>query len=221
MTRYWFEVLENIFERKDYEPEVKECILDIATQPNIKVFADIGANIGIFTKLFCSIKKDDGLVFAFEPDPIVFDRLQHNILSYEKEYGTRIIIVDNAISDRNKIGTLYTSNEIVEGIYGRLSAGLEKDFIDIFKCPLTPVPVSIRTIDYFFFEKNQKVDLIKLDIEAEELKAIEGGRKTLEKYHPIVIIEAHAHLNKKVHEIMKSMGYKANRLDDGRFSCWE
>lgn len=217
---HWFEVLEEIFEKDDYEPETKTILKEIASHPDVKVFADIGANVGIFTKIFSGIKKAEGLVFAFEPDPIVLDRLQHNAKKYKKEFGIEIYAIGMAISNKNDIDTLYTSDKLADGICGRLSAGINRDFLEVFKSPLIPVPILLRTIDYFFYDSNQKVDVIKLDVEAEELKAIEGGRKTLEEYRPVVIIEAHMHLNDKVHEMMDLSGYTPYKLDDGRFSCW-
>jgi hypothetical protein len=41
---------------------------------------DIGANQGLYSLLFSRLVSDSGRVFSFEPDPILFDALQRNII---------------------------------------------------------------------------------------------------------------------------------------------
>ena len=62
--------------KKDYETEVLNIFLD-HIRPSDIIF-DIGANIGLYT-LPCALKANKGLVVAFEPVPMWFNRLQSNI----------------------------------------------------------------------------------------------------------------------------------------------
>lgn len=54
-------------------------------------------------------------------------------------------------------------------------------------------PLNKTSIDSFVYEKgNPAPDVIKMDIEGEELNALRGAEKTLKEHHPKLIIEIHS-----------------------------
>ena len=57
----------------------EKVFLEHFVQPGM-IVADVGANQGIFT-LLCARLVESGIVFAFEPEPILFDSLQRNLES--------------------------------------------------------------------------------------------------------------------------------------------
>jgi len=71
--------------------------------------------------------------------------------------------------------------------------------------------VEVVTIDDFDFED---VDFLKLDVEGYELFAIEGARATIEKYHPVVLIEENGLCERygvrggEAGEYLEDMGYE-------------
>ena len=49
-----------------------------------------------------------------------------------------------------------------------------------------------NTLDFYFNKTKKAPTLIKIDIEGDELKALNGSIKILKKYHPRIILETHS-----------------------------
>jgi FkbM family methyltransferase len=124
----------------------------------------------------------EGHVYALEPCSRDFVRLSDNInlndlgeiisarkLATSDESGVEELLI--AAEERSSLNTL--GSEIpVKGVE---AIGKEK--------------VYITTIDEFVKkEKIQKIDVLKLDIEGSELKALEGARKTIAQHRPAIIL---------------------------------
>ena len=60
------------------------------------------------------------------------------------------------------------------------------------------------TIDSFAMT----VDLIKLDIEGMELRALEGGRQTIAHHQPFMYLEVHKSDGSAIAEFLTSHGYR-------------
>ncbi len=78
----------------------------------------------------------------------------------------------------------------------------------------TVYPIEMRSIDSVVEEiKPESIDLIKIDIEGDELKCLKGSLKTLKKYNPDLIIAAY-HLedeNVMIESFLQRHGYKVYR----------
>jgi FkbM family methyltransferase len=69
----------------------------------------------------------------------------------------------------------------------------------------------VITLDHYL-EKNHldRLDYINMDVEAHELRVIEGARETLKKFKPKVIVEVHHHFGvsfDQVENSLKALGY--------------
>jgi len=115
------------------------------------VVVDAGANIGIFTLLAARKAR---LVIAVEPDPENFKYLKRNVRLNRVE---NVVLINEALSDY-----------VGEGrISGRgLSAVLS---------PNKGTTVKVTTIDAMLRRlRATKVDVVKMDIEGEEVKGLQG-----------------------------------------------
>lgn len=142
------------------------------------VAIDIGANNGAYCYFFKEIKKSK-LVLAFEPLPNLFKKLKiwfknielYNLaLSNKKEVAKiRIpIINDKLYESRAKLDNLKEENE----------TGFKE------------IEIHIDTLDnIFMMSKLNQLDIIKIDIEGHELKAIEGALNTIKKFNPYLLVE--------------------------------
>lgn len=82
--------------------------------------------------------------------------------------------------------------------------------------------VQVRTLDDYVREKNiAACDFIKCDVEGAELLVLRGGRETLAKYHPILLMEIgsdylsrHNHTVADVEAMLRELSYR-------RFFLWE
>jgi FkbM family methyltransferase len=163
-----------IFEKKVYEFKAQ------SEQPLI---IDCGANIGMSVIFFKQIYPDSRII-AFEPDPQIFDVLKRNILNLE---------LTNVDLDQKAIWIEESSIKFaVEGGYsGRIpKPGDRKNIVEV---------QSVRLRDLL----NQKIDLLKIDIEGAETEVIRDCQDRLESVEHL-FIEYHSHIqeNQSLHEIL-------------------
>lgn len=157
-----------------YEPETVSLAKKII-KPGM-VVVDIGAHIGYFTRIFSNLSGSNGTVLAFEADPENFALLKQNTSWY-----ANVKTYEEALSE-------------------------QEGFIDFYHCEdkagchsiLSNIPINLRmrkivtksnTLDNFLKQNNiSRVDVIKMDIEGGEYKAIQGMKKTLKISKSLALI---------------------------------
>lgn len=163
-----------------YEPAMEMASADFV-RPGDIVY-DIGANIGYFSLSFARKVGQEGHVFAFEPLPSNIERLRHNVKLNQQD--ERITIVPCAVSD--SAGTeeflahsLHSMGKLA-GAGGRDTAYQES------------LKVRTITVDGFIYEDGRPApDIVKMDIEGGETKAIKGMTRMLTDIRPKLILELH------------------------------
>ncbi len=178
-----------------HEPKSTEYIKKIV-KPGMTII-DVGANIGYYALIEA---KAGAKVFAIEPSEKNFEMLKKNIEINELQQ--KISVSKLAISDKEGEEKFY-----LVGAYNRNSL-----------IPSGNNSINVKTIslDYYFKkEKIKKADLIRMDIEGAELKALNGMKNILSKnppkhlfieLHPVQLAENNCSI-KKVIELIYSYGY--------------
>lgn len=159
-----------------FKEKAKEHLIELAEIADIVL--DIGANIGETSLRLGQKIQTDGKVFAFEPAQYNYNQLQKNLsLNSLKNISTYPLGI-GAFEGKFKLYTIDQHNKGKNKISENNLPDSKKETIQL------------TTIDQFV-KSNQipKVDLIKLDIEGFEMKALKGGMKTLKKYSPKLFIE--------------------------------
>ena len=143
------------------------------------IIIDGGANIGSHTINFAKLAYE-GKTYAFEPQNIIFNVLSTNILinglsdivcQYRLGLGDSMSYLN-----LSPIEEQYFGNSMINwGGRGLLQESAEDG------------DVQIITIDSLNLSK---LDLIKLDVQGMERKTIDGGNNSINKFKPILIIEA-------------------------------
>jgi FkbM family methyltransferase len=136
------------------------------------VALDVGANIGAHTIPMAQIVGPNGLVYAFEPQRIVFQILCGNIALNELGNVEALQKGAGRSSDRTRIPALDYG---ARNNYGGLSIGGDRG-----------EKVEIIAIDEL---ELSKVGLIKIDIEGMELEAVCGAKATIERCRPVLYVE--------------------------------
>ncbi len=198
----------SIITNNTYEPEVIKEIKSILN--NGSTFIDGGANIGFFSLIASKIVGPTGAVIAFEPTPSTLNYLKKNITTNKIK---NIIVVDKGLSSSEKQLPFLLSKDNPEAnfIMSKEDENLQnKDQI---------IKISTISIDKFCSENNiNKIDLIKLDIEGQELEAIKGAREILTINKNVkIIFELNIAFKKNGIEFAKEIFTELNRLNFFKF----
>ncbi len=172
----------------------------------IDVFYDIGANIGYYS-LLAAMENDQIEVVGFEPasGPLFYFRENVQINDFKN-----IKIEDVALSHqegeitfyeiKNNKYTYLEHNLAGEGNAGSMVSG--RNFV--------PVHVKSTTLDKYVQEnKQEKIDLIKMDTEGTEDLILQQAQHVLTAMQPIIICETlFDKIESKLEPILKSYGYE-------------
>lgn len=174
------------------------------------IVIDGGANIGTFTKAFADLVGGEGLVIAFEPNPLAYECLKYNFSDYPNKW---VYLLNSALgstqgfceindNDKNH-GTAYVSN---------LSKNDGGSNIRI-------VAIDKFTTPFINTKADGTISFIKLDIEGFELSALQGSVETIKRFQPVFDIEINdATLARNgvtpndVYQFMHDLGYTITEL---------
>ena len=145
-------------------------------------FLDIGANIGIFTALAASLVGESGRVIAVEP-------IARNIALIERACRSngfgQVALIRAAASDRAgeiELRTnVSTSNSAMPSAAGELLR--EESGGATVHVPAVVLDEQLADLT--------RLDLVKIDVEGMEPRALRGLHKTLDRFHPTLIAEFH------------------------------
>lgn len=164
---------------------------------------DIGAHVGQFTLLAARAAGSSGTIVAFEPQPLIRERLQRNI---EANAFTNIAVVPCALSDHKRRGAFHvTENETNSGLASLCSQPAT--------CSLTHLEVEVDTLDHVLATRHiSGADVIKIDVEGHEADVLRGASQLLEQYRPAVLFEANdasprTPLTSPAIEVLRGIGY--------------
>jgi FkbM family methyltransferase len=154
--------------------EIRE--LQARLQPG-SVFLDIGANFGYYSIRLATLRP--GIeVHAFEPHPVTFRRLRLHIEC--NGLNPAVHAHELALSDTSGTGRMVGRPD--NSGAARLAVGLTGGD--------GGVEVRTTTLDEFAREASlTRLDCIKIDVEGAEPRVLHGGRETLERFRPALMIE--------------------------------
>jgi FkbM family methyltransferase len=133
----------------------------------IRIVLDVGANVGSWA-LDIHNAFVNATIHAFEPIPEIFERLAQNTRALP-----RIHLWPSGVSDQ-------TGTAVMQ-VYDNCEVNSLETKASPFGRPVRTLAISCTTIDRFVTEHQiERVDLIKLDVEGHEMKALEGARGLLE-----------------------------------------
>jgi len=152
-----------------YETELTKYLLN-TVKPD-SVFVDVGANIGYYTCL-AARRISNGKVFAFEANDRAFSLLQRNIMI--NWVDCPVSLENVAVS--NKKGEVMFKNYKYKFVNSQILTQKEEGEMnasDVVKVP------TLALDDYF--EKGQRIDFLKVDVEGAELNVLEGARRIIKE----------------------------------------
>lgn len=139
------------------------------------VVLDVGAFLGQYSLLAARRVGPTGQVYAFEPDPRNFPFLMRNL--QRNALSDRVVVLPYAVADRPGEQTLFLDPAVGSGssLFFRRRQNV------------SGTPVTCVALDEFL-DASVVVDVIKLDVEGGELRALNGMEKTVQRGSPRLVM---------------------------------
>jgi FkbM family methyltransferase len=163
LYRYAFPIYRPLYSTfKSYADRTERGLLRHHLLPG-SIVVDAGANIGIYSAFLSQCVSPTGQVHSFEPDQQNFTRMQAAL-------GHIPVVRLNqlALSDKTGEATLYVSRRL----------NVDHRIYPVDGEARESVPIrTVRLDDYF--KTGDRIDLIKMDIQGNELHALRGAERLL------------------------------------------
>lgn len=157
------------------------------------VILDIGAHIGNHTTYFAEFFNTEK-IYAFEPHPMNYELLKRNTVKYPQVERFNIAIGEAA----KVVG--------IETVLGNMGSVRVLDAGTIKMVPLDDLDLQ------------QEVTMIKIDVEGYEWNVLQGGRNTIQKFKPVLVIETLSIL--EVYRIIRFLSFNFGYVVKGMFDDW-
>lgn len=156
---------------------------------------EVGANIGTHTLVFSQLVGAKGVVYAFEPQRIVFQTLCANMALNSI---TNVFACQSALGKRRGHVFIPLIDYAKKYNYGGVSVDDAQ----------SGEKVRLEKLDDYM-DEIENVKLIKIDVEGMELDVLKGAKQMIQKYMPYMYIENdRIDKSKSLLKHINSLGYK-------------
>jgi FkbM family methyltransferase len=186
------------------EGELDNMRTILRTLPENCVVVDGGANIGfVSVPVAQEIKEKNGVVYAFEPQRMIFNALCGTIALNGMD---NLFLTQKALGDKK--GTVFVPP---------VDYGKPADFgmVELGDNPAGE-EVEVTTVDSL---KLDRLDFFKLDVEGYEIQALNGAAKTLKKFEPWCWIEYWKTGQEPIMRCFEGLEYKFFLIDSLNMLC--
>ncbi|MDB9773030.1 FkbM family methyltransferase [Candidatus Pelagibacter sp. Uisw_106] len=174
-----------LLKKCDFDDQSELQLINLISKKRKVLLIDCGCNYGFYSFYTASLSKQN-LVIAVEASPTTAKDFKKN-LNLNK--FSNIVLKKLAISSIDNMTVPFNESK------NDWESSLTHNEFDKKRV----IKIKTQKIDTIL--KNQKIDdyflFIKLDIEGNELQAIEGAKNTIKKFNPIIIIELSSYILKK------------------------
>lgn len=160
---------------------------------------DIGGNIGQFTLLMASIVGSNGMVKAFEPHPVLFNKLEKNCIGYIN--GAKNLEIYNIAlgSSSGEAVLLVEADFSTNSGTSRVANNLSSDESGII--------IKIAKLDEII-EQDDFIGVCKIDVEGHEKEVLKGASNLLENRRiRDILYEDINYNNSPLRSIFEGYGY--------------
>ncbi len=162
-----------IIENGVFEPASTKVVQRLLNKGDIVL--DVGANIGYYSVMMSKLVGDAGRVVCFEPtlhyQGVLKENIAVNKLKNVELYG--VGLSDKESESEIQIGDNSATLHVPGGLTLKKSERIKLVDLDSF-LEAHPLP---------------KIDFIKVDVDGHEPLFLQGARRTLAKYRPVVLLE--------------------------------
>ena len=192
-----------------YERELVELFKKVLL-PGMTVL-DLGANIGYFSVLAAGLVGSSGQVHAFEPEKTCFARLKRNLAVFPWAQAHSM-----AVGDQSGEAYFHYSHKPSETGWGSLLFGEDNACTQEALVPVTSLDAWARG------RAIRRVDVIKMDVEGGEYRALRGAEVLLSEHRPVIVAELNDVCLRRDHRtpldvvsLLRAAGYNTFSFNDG------
>ena len=157
----------------------EKCI-DLSKNKNC--FIDIGAHIGLVTLPASFLMKRNSKIISFEPSIINYKILKKHLYLNKELINSEVVIENLIISNFSRENvTFFEDTNKSSGMNSLLN-----NKKNLFKVKRNQI-----SLDDYCLKNNLLPDLIKIDVEGNELNVLKGAIKVIKKYKPTIILSVH------------------------------
>ncbi|WP_292365404.1 MULTISPECIES: FkbM family methyltransferase [unclassified Methanoculleus] len=163
------------------------------------VFFDIGANVGYYTLFASTLVGDAGKVISFEPEP---GNMQVLIEHITINKCINVTPVQKALADAPGIirfdGTAHTMCKFSDD---------------------GNIEVECTTLDMFIQNSGISPDIMKIDVEGAEVRALHGADICLSEIRPEIVLSVHDNLLDECLDLLSEYDYNIEQLSPDDLYC--
>lgn len=154
---------------KMFSGKFQKYLLDaiLNALPENGTFADVGANVGYFSRQ-CASRFPQAKIYAFEPNPRIYPLLQKNLKRF-----TNCELFQVGLGASDAVSEFFHGEESTVGSF---VPGYTKQHGSYYKRPIETSSASVRTGDSILSHLGV-VDVMKLDVEGYEVEVLMGMQK--------------------------------------------
>ena len=149
------------------------------------IVIDVGANMGYTSTLMASCVEKLGIVYAFEPNPICFAKLEQSSKNawHKNLHSYPFALYDN-------IGQITLQIDLREGSGASTIVAEHAERERTWhEAKYSAIVANTTTLDSFCEKSKIIPTFIKIDVEGAEDKVIRGGQNVITKHHPLIWFE--------------------------------
>ncbi len=161
--------------KSDFAGNIASILKSIFTSH--MTFIDVGAHHGDFTaSLIKTLPSAIGMLF--EPTPVSYEKLKNRFKD-----NTAIQSFNYALSNEKGASDFYTANDSAKNSLLKFSSASQSS---------DKTSVKVETLDGLRerIGDSSKIDFIKIDTQGNDLKVLQGARKTIRDSLPVILIES-------------------------------
>lgn len=185
---------------KGYEPEALAWV--VANVGPGEVCFDVGGHLGVYALLLAESVGPEGRVFTFEPYGPSADLLWRTLEA-------------NGVMDRVEL--VRAAVDSTDGGQVSLFVGDSPSEVSVHPHATRPLRLAVPKVSLDAFGQRrglQRVDLVKMDIEGAEERALRGAIELLRQFRPRVLLEAHGRPGAEAIEFLRSLGYTITSISE-------
>jgi len=175
------------------EPQVVETFQRIVRERNVRIFCDVGANFGYYSWLVKALQPA-ARVILLEPEPLNLELIAATVERNQLQ-GVRVVAAAASAAG----GT---------AVFHRDPDGAFQGSLEFVATGRATIDVQLMMLD----DLEERVDLIKIDVEGHEPQVLAGAERIVAEHRPAIVLECLAEDMTAV-RWLEDRGYESTRID--------